>query len=119
MSRIAASVTVVMLMAACGAGESLPEVEGPTSPRLEVVGQEMRYEPNRLAVAAGDVEVVLHNRGTVIHDLRVDGLPALLLEAAPGTTGSANWKLEKGRYEIYCSLPGHRNGGMEGILEVR
>ena len=111
---------VLVFLAACGSsGSNVPAVSGPTSPRLELTATEMRYTPSRLAVAAGDVPIVLHNGGVVIHDLRVEGLLRLGLEALPGQTSNATWKLSKGRYKIYCSLPGHRAAGMEGVLEVR
>lgn len=111
---------LLTLAGACGGGgSSLPAVEGPTSPRLEVEGSEMRFSPDAIAVEAGDVDVVLRNAGLVRHDLRVDGRPELLVEAAPGQTATATWQLEAGRYGMYCSIPGHRAAGMEGRLEVR
>ena len=79
----------------------------------------MRYEPNRVAVAAGDVAVTLHNVGIVIHDLRIEGAPQLMVSATPGATATGTWSLKKGRYRIYCSIAGHRAAGMEGVLEVR
>ena len=106
-------------LAGCGSGTGLPAVTGPTASKLELSATEMRFTPSRIAVGAGDVPVVLRNEGTVIHDLRVDDKPSLLLEAAPGQTSTATWSLGKGRYQIYCSLPGHRSAGMDGVLEVR
>jgi uncharacterized cupredoxin-like copper-binding protein len=105
--------------AACSSGGGIAAVEGPTAPKLELSATEMRYTPSRIAVAAGDVPVVLHNQGLVIHDLRIDKRPQLLVEASPGKTSTATWQLPRGRYRIYCSLPGHRAAGMEGVLEVR
>jgi plastocyanin len=105
--------------AGCGSGGGLPAVGGPTALRFDVTATEMRYTPSGIAVAAGDVPVVLQNRGTVIHDLRIEGKPSLLLEASSGQTSTATWPLAKGRYRFYCSIPGHRAAGMEGVLEVR
>lgn len=104
---------------ACSSGSGLPAVSGATSPRLELAATEMRYDPSRIAVAGGAVPVVLRNVGLVIHDLRIEGKPTFLVEAPPGQTTTATWQLDKGRYRIYCSLPGHRAAGMEGVLEVR
>jgi uncharacterized cupredoxin-like copper-binding protein len=104
---------------ACSSGDGIPTVEGPTAAKLELSAMEMRYSPSRIAVAAGDVPVVLHNQGLVIHDLRLDKRPRLLVEASPGKTSNATWQLPRGRYRIDCSLPGHRAAGMEGVLEVR
>lgn len=110
---------VVALVAACGGGdEDLPPVEGETSPRLEVHATEMAYDPDAVAVAAGDVEVVLHNDGAVLHDLRIGDVP-FIVEAGAGQVATARVTLDAGRYELFCSLPGHRDAGMEGVLEVR
>jgi uncharacterized cupredoxin-like copper-binding protein len=84
-----------------------------------LIATEMRYTPSAIAVAAGQVAVVLRNEGRVIHDVHVEGTPRLYAEAAPGATGTATWPLSKGRYRIFCALAGHRAAGMEGILEVR
>ena len=104
---------------ACDSGRGLPELTAPTSPKLELTASEMRYQPASIAVENGDIPVVLHNTGAVIHDLRIEDKPTFLLEAPPGETTTATWTLAEGRYRIYCSLPGHRAAGMEGILEVR
>jgi plastocyanin len=117
--RVLPLVGVMVGSAACSSGSGLPAVSGPTAPRLELEASEMRYTPSQIAVASGDVPIVLHNGGIVIHDLRIEGKPSLLLEAPPGQTSTATWPLGKGRYQIYCSLAGHRAAGMEAVLEVR
>lgn len=116
-----AVVLAALALAACGSDDEsadLPPVEGPTSSRLEVRATEMAYEPSEIAVEAGEVEVVLHNEGSMLHDLRVDGQP-VVVEANAGETATQQVTLEPGRYQIFCSLPGHRDAGMEGVLEVR
>ena len=117
-SRVGMAVAVIASLAACG-GDGLPAVEGPTSDGLEVEASEMRFSPDEIAVSAGEIPVVLRNAGLVIHDLRIDGKPTFLVEASPGRTTTATWELPEGRYEIYCSVEGHREAGMEGLLEVR
>ena len=108
------------LGAACGGDddEDLPMVDAEESPRLEVSATEMAYDPDEVAVAAGTVEIVMHNDGTTLHDLRIADQP-FIVEAGAGETGTAQVALEEGSYEFYCSLPGHREAGMEGVLEVR
>ncbi|HEX6167859.1 MAG TPA: plastocyanin/azurin family copper-binding protein [Acidimicrobiales bacterium] len=109
------------LLAGCGGDgedEALPAVDGPVSPRLEVSATEMAFTPDAVAVEAGEVEVVLHNDGTILHDLRIDDQP-LLLEAVAGETDTGSIALDPGSYAFFCSLPGHREAGMEGVLEVR
>ncbi len=117
--RIRANLFLLLLLGACSSGGGLPAVSGPPGPKLEVTATEMRYTPSEIALRAGDVPVALRNEGAVVHDLRIEKKPALLLEAAPGQASTATWPLGKGRYRIYCSLPGHRSAGMEGVLEVR
>jgi uncharacterized cupredoxin-like copper-binding protein len=116
--------TAVLAAAACGddggddAGGDLPAVEGPTAPRVELRATEMAFDPDGIAVETGDVEVVLHNDGTVQHDVRIEEQP-FIVEAGPGQSATDRITLEKGRYRFFCSIPGHRQAGMEGVLEVR
>ena len=118
-NRLILAAMLAGLPGGCHAGTGLPSVDGPTRAALELTATEMRYEPKEVAVPTGEVPVVLHNAGVVRHDLRVEGRPALLVEAAPAETATATWSLPAGRFRIYCSLPGHRPAGMEGLLEVR
>lgn len=108
------------LVAGCGGddGEELPAVEGPTSPNVELRATEMSYDPEQVAVQAGEVEVVLHNEGSMLHDVRIEDEP-LLVEANAGETATEQVTLEPGSYQYFCSVPGHREAGMEGVLEVR
>jgi uncharacterized cupredoxin-like copper-binding protein len=115
---LAATLAAATVITACGGGDELPAVDDPTSPRLEVHATEMAFDPGEIAVPAGRVEVVLHNDGTVLHDLRIDEQP-FIVEAGPGETVAAATVLDKGRYRLFCSLPGHRESGMEGVVEVR
>jgi len=119
--RIATVVVPATLLLGAGACSSggPPPVSGPTAARLELDATEMRYTPARIAVAAGEISVVLHNVGLVHHDLRVEKHPTLYAEALPGKTATTTWQLGRGRYRIYCSVAGHRAAGMEGVLEVR
>jgi plastocyanin len=116
-----AAAGLAVALAACGeddGGADLPAVQGPTSPKREVSATEMAYEPDAVAVDAGDVEVVLHNEGSTLHDLRIED-EELVVEAMSGETGTGEISLEPGRYQFFCSISGHREAGMEGVLEVR
>jgi len=115
-----AAILPIAVAGACGgdSGSALPAVEGAVSPRLELHAREMSYDPDAIAVEAGNVEVVLYNDGTVLHDLRIGGEP-FVLEAAAGQVATSQLPLDPGSYELFCSLPGHRDAGMVGVLEVR
>jgi uncharacterized cupredoxin-like copper-binding protein len=58
------------------------------------------------------------NDGSILHDLRIEDQP-FILEAVAGETVSGEVDLDAGSYAFFCSIPGHREAGMEGVLEVR
>jgi len=102
------------------------------------------FTPDILEVNAGEVlEVAIQNAERVLHDFTIDEIDADVhvsylagtgqhghaesqLEAdvhfaltEPGT-GVVHMKIqEPGEYVFYCSVPGHREAGMEGTLIVR
>ena len=95
---------------------------------LLVDAQEWSMWPSRASVPAGAVEVQLWNRGQDPHDLRirrVNGRGVMFGRVLggigvtlPGHVGQATWHLSAGRYELYCSLPGHLELGMHARLRV-
>jgi uncharacterized cupredoxin-like copper-binding protein len=119
-TNLAAAAGIAVVVTACGSDKEpdLPAVEGATSPRLEVTATEMAFDPDAVAVEAGAVEIVLRNEGSTLHDLRIDDEP-VVVEATPGDTGTGEIELDPGRYQFFCSIAGHQEAGMEGVLEVR
>ncbi len=121
--RLAAPLIALSFVLGAGCSSSSEQAQplpGDTvSPDLSVVATEMAYDPSSVAVAAGSVPVILDNAGTVVHDLRIEEVPSFLVEAQPGETQSATVTLEPGTYTFFCSIPGHRQAGMEGTLVVR
>jgi len=95
---------------------------------LLVYAQEWSLWPSRNSVPAGKVIVQLWNRGQDAHDLRIRKLGARGQMIGPvldrvritlsGHVSQATWHLKAGRYELYCSMPGHLKMGMHARLTV-
>lgn len=128
--RLPALLTAAAL-AALGSYASLGQAGAEASTRapahLLVYAQEWSLWPSRTSLPAGRVVVQLWNRGQDAHDLRVRRLrhgrmtgPAQGIKATlPGALSTATWRLRPGRYELYCSMPGHMQMGMHTQLSVR
>lgn len=117
--RVAASgLAIAALVVGCGDTGGEEPLDVATSPRIEIVGTDMAFTPDKVAVLAGNVEVIFTNEGQAYHDLRIGEEP-FILEAAAGERDEGSLVLEPGTYELFCSIPGHSEAGMVGVLEVR
>lgn len=69
---------------------------------------------------AGDIAITLLNEGEVLHNVAFDGVAdgAPVVEAPAGRLATGQVRLEPGTYTYFCSVPGHREAGMEGQLTV-
>jgi uncharacterized cupredoxin-like copper-binding protein len=72
-------------------------------------------------LTAGTYTFNVTNKGKFAHNLTVDGAgvqdkatPTL----APGSTGDLTISLQKGSYEFYCSVDGHKEMGMDVTVQV-
>jgi plastocyanin len=80
------------------------------------------FEPNGLEAQPGNLTIHYDNPSSVPHSIAVEtaqGDP--LGETQPGTQGEQTLEipdLTPGEYVFYCTVPGHREGGMEGDLTV-
>lgn len=84
---------------------------------LEIEGSEFAFDPAELKAAAGPTTIRLTNKGASEHDIMIDELD-VHLTAAAGASAETEVTLEPGNYELYCSIPGHRESGMQGKLTV-
>ncbi len=79
-----------------------------------VVMEDIYFEPDRIEVAAGEpIEVLLVNEGGIVHDLVTDDWESG--EIRPGRTGVVTASFSES-VVAWCSIPGHRDAGME--LEI-
>ena len=116
------------LAAVASSGGVAVAASRPAPAHLLVYAQEWSLWASRRSVPAGTVIVELWNRGQDAHDLRLRRLDAHGQMVGPilgavrltpsGQLSQAIWHLRAGRYELYCSLPGHLMMGMHARLAV-
>jgi plastocyanin len=84
-------------------------------------GGELRFDRQSLEARAGRVTLVMDNPSSVPHNVSIEG-PGVDEEGetvGKGGRSTVRAELRPGEYDFYCSVPGHRQGGMEGTLTVR
>ena len=80
----------------------------------------LAYNTKLLSAKAGTVTITMANMSPLEHNVTVaEG--SKVLGATPTFKGGSmklTLKLKPGKYVFYCSVPGHRQAGMEGTLNV-
>jgi plastocyanin len=108
-----------LLLAACPAEDAPDEA----TDRIEVTGTDaLAFEPEEFTVPAGqEVTVELTSEAGVNHDFTIEDVNGdeEVVAVAAGESATGTFTLdEAGTYTVYCSVPGHREGGMVGTVEV-
>lgn len=120
-----------LVAAGCGGGDEASTAEAPPSETGAAAGGEttlelaadpsgaLEFDTSSLEAPAGTVAIVLTNDSSVPHNVSIEG-GGLDVEGETftGGTRTTTVTLEPGTYTFYCSVPGHREGGMEGTLTV-
>ncbi len=80
----------------------------------------LSYNTKQLSAKAGAVTITMANMSPVEHNVTI-AQGTKVLGATPtfvGGTKTLKLQLQPGKYTFYCSVPGHRQAGMEGTLNV-
>jgi plastocyanin len=87
---------------------------------LEFVGtDELVFSEAPETAPAGEQTFVLTSEGGLLHNVVIDEVSSQpIVEAEGGQTEQGAATLRPGAYTYYCSVPGHREAGMEGELDV-
>jgi plastocyanin len=100
-----------------------PGAGGPSVPLTQAADPsgQLRFLKPSLAATAGKVSIEFANRSPLAHNLTV-ARGKTVLGATPTFSGGSKTltlTLKPGAYKFFCSVPGHREAGMEGTLFVR
>ena len=85
-------------------------------------GGELAYTTDTASAKAGKVTVDFKNPQALTHDVQIEdaqGEDVGGTELIASGDDSATVELKPGKYHFFCSVPGHREAGMEGVLTVK
>lgn len=126
--HIAVVTAVAIAAAGCGgsgSGGSAPPSSSSSSAAsgtpLKVVEEDFSITPSKTSLPPGAYTFQINNEGKTAHNLTVAG-PGVSAAAspgiAPGQSGQLTVTLMKGSYELWCSIDGHKDLGMDIHLAV-
>ena len=132
---------VAVLSAMVGLATACTATQGPSMQTVRVTARDLAFAPDEVALRAGSlVRLTLANEGVLEHDITGPGLSVgeavapshgtgehamvstppgtVHLVAAAGTSATVEFMPQKGAFEFYCAVPGHREAGMRGTIRV-
>jgi plastocyanin len=81
----------------------------------------LAFDTDSLDATAGSVTIGFDNPAAIEHDVAIeqDGEEIAKSDLVSEGSTEVSAELEPGEYVFYCTVPGHREGGMEGTLTVK
>jgi plastocyanin len=130
------AVLVALVVSACGGDDgdetATPPPQATSAPTTSRSGEattlenpadaggDFKFQKDSLTAPAGTITLVMLNPSSEIHNISVEGddVDEKGKLVGKGETSRVTVVLEPGEYTFYCSVPLHRDGGMEGTLTV-
>ena len=127
MKKLLSTLPFVLLFAACAStpptGAPPPSASPPAAvPQAKeyrtfnMVSQNFSFSPASLSMAKGTM-VTLKIQNSGLHTFTIDAL-RINQNLASGTNTVMFTATQSGTFEYYCAIPGHRERGMVGTLQV-
>jgi plastocyanin len=129
-------VAVVGISAGCGGDDDDDEAAAPAETATETEAAaggrtvdmtEFAFEPKDLTVSQGET-ITAETTGSTVHNLTIEEGPdpeqpskelAATPDVQPGDSAELTVDLAPGAYALVCTVPGHREQGMTGTIEVK
>lgn len=83
---------------------------------------QLAYTTTEASAKAGKVTIAFKNPQSLTHDVAIEdssGKQVGKTELIANGATSTSVNLKPGTYHFYCTVPGHREAGMEGTLTVK
>jgi plastocyanin len=98
-----------------GGGGSTVDISTPS-------GSDLAFDQKDVTAKAGNVTIDFDNKQSLSHDVKVEDSSGQELggtDLVADGTANATVDLQPGTYTFFCSVPGHREAGMEGTITVK
>jgi plastocyanin len=142
MKRASAVLAVAALatlgLAACGGGDDNNDTTAAATPPATTApagggggstvdistpsGSDLAFDEKDVTAKSGSVTIDFDNKQALSHDVKVEDSSGTELggtDLVSSGTATATVDLQPGTYTFFCSVPGHREAGMEGTLTVK
>jgi len=100
-----------------GSGKPAAEKNGSLEVDADPTGQ-LAFTTNKATGTPGEITIKMANKSGTPHDIVIDGKgKGQIVQNGGVSQFKANFAA--GSYTFYCSVPGHRQAGMQGTLTVK
>jgi uncharacterized cupredoxin-like copper-binding protein len=90
----------------------------PAATKVPVSEVEFKITLGSTNLKAGEITFEAKNDGKIPHDLAIKGTSDKTELISPGGTAELKVTLKAGKYELYCTVPGHEAAGMKLNITV-
>ncbi len=105
-----------------GGGTTATVAKGSTVKLTANANNQLSYDQKTLNAKSGTVSIDFDNPASLQHDVAVADSSGKVLGTsdlvAQGKVNLTLSNLKPGKYTFYCTVPGHRDAGMQGTLNV-
>ncbi len=115
----------LILVSGCAQSGTQPVPTGQVQPtgdlkEFTIEGSEFKFSPASITVNKGDeVKITFKNTGSAGHNFVISDLGVSTKIIPGGSTETVEFTADRsGTFSFYCSVPGHRAGGMEGHISI-
>jgi plastocyanin len=121
--KLAALVAILLLAAACNGNGNDADADANANgdpaagETARFVAVDLDFSEAPSSVAAGEVTIEIVNDGGMLHNVAIEELGGEVVASAnAGESDTGTVTLEPGEYTAFCSVPGHRESGMEATF---
>ena len=134
-------VLLAVLLGAVGLATACTASQASTVQTVTITARDLSYAPSLVALRSNvPVRLTLVNEGVLEHDVTVPGLSAgeavapshgtgehamvpmtsdtVHVVASRAESATVEFMPQRGSFEFYCAVPGHREAGMRGTIRV-
>ena len=82
----------------------------------------LAFASSKATAPPGPLDILSVNESSTPHNIAIKDASGKLVEGnvvTGGGTSKLTASLKPGKYEFLCTVPGHEEGGMKGVLTVR